>query len=129
MNENIQSVREKLVKGKYEVETEIKGLEVWFSEKKVENVTDGMIEFAINLANDYLQNKEKYEEEVIDVVRIYVEDISDESIINQIGTPIVNIATEKGGSLMFEGIKELGDHMPEVIVTPDLRVVDVALNG
>ncbi|MBR4177903.1 MAG: hypothetical protein IKR57_00975 [Bacilli bacterium] len=49
--------------------------------------------------------------------------------MNQLGTPIIDVATKLGASLMYDSVEEIGNHMPEVRINRSLEVEDVALNG
>ncbi len=111
---------------------QIKGLEVWFWGRTVESVSNERIAFALDIVDAYQSNKEKYDGAALEEVKSCLnegEEVDDETILEQLGTPIVDVATEFGACLMYGGVEEIGDHMPEVRLNRDLEVTEVALNG
>ena len=131
-DEKIKEIRASIKMGEYDLSTEIEGMEVWFWGKKVEDVSDEMIVFALDIVNAYKNNKEKYDNRALEEVKTWLndgEEVADQTILNQIGTPIISVATKLGASLMYDAVEEIGDHMPEVILERDLEVKDVAING
>ena len=131
-DETIKETRELISKGEYGLAAKIKGLEVWFWGNTLEEVSDEMIAFALDIVNAYQSNKEKYEEEALEEVKNCLnmdEEIDDSIILNQLGTPIIDIATELGACLMYGSVEEIGDHMPEVRLNRNIEVEEVVLNG
>jgi len=131
-DEIIKETRELISKGNYGLAAKIKGLEVWFWGDTKEDVSNDMIAFALDIVNAYQSNKEKYDEEALEEVKNCLnndEEVDDSTILNQLGTPIIDIATELGASLMYGGVEEIGDHMPEVRLNRNLEVDEVVLNG
>ena len=131
-DEIIKETRELISKGNYGLAAKIKGLEVWFWGDTKEDVSNDMIAFALDIVNAYQSNKEKYDEEALEKVKNCLnddEEVDDSTILNQLGTPIIDIATELGASLMYGGVEEIGDHMPEVRINRNLEVDEVVLNG
>ena len=131
-DEIIKETRKLIVKGEYELSAVINDIEIWFNEDSPEEVSDEMIEFALDIANAYQSNKEKYDREALKEVKKCLnedEEVDDLTILNQLGTPIIDIATENGASLMYNSVAEIGEHMPEVNINRNLEVEDVVLNG
>lgn len=129
--EIIKGIRESISNGEYGLTTKIKGLEVWFWGNKLEEVSDEMIAFALDIVNAYQDNREKYDGEALEVVKSYLskdEKVDDLTIMNQLGIPIIDVATEAGACLMYGEVKEIGNHMPEVRLNRELDVGDIALN-
>ena len=56
------------------------------------------------------------------------EKVDDSTIMDQLGIPIISVATEAGACLMYSVVEEFGNHMPEVRLNRELEVVDIALN-
>lgn len=128
-NEKIENIRKILNDDGYYTNANIFGYEVIFGEN-IENVTDNMIQFAIDIVESYCVNPKKYDNEVLETVLNYIEeDVNPNDILKQLGKPSIYIATENGASLNYAGIDEIGNHMPEVRINRDLSVYDVALNG
>lgn len=128
--ETIKETRGLISKGEYGLSAVIKSLDVWFWGDTVDDVSDEMIEFALDIVNAYQSNKNKYDGEALEaVIDVLNEEVDDTIILNQLGTPIISVRTKAGASLMYGGVEEIGDHMPEVDLDRDLKVVDVALNG
>ena len=89
-----------------------------------------MIEFAIDIANDYLDNEEKYETAVTNEIKEVINEEIDYSLIkNELGTPLIYIYTEMGGSIFYEPISIIGNHTPEINIDRDLLIKGVSLNG
>ena len=112
--------------------SQIKGLEVWFWGRTVESVSDEMIAFALDIVDAYQSNKEKYDGAALEEVKSCLnegEEVDDATILEQLGTPIVDVATAFGACLMYGGVEEIGNHMPEVRLNRNLEVTEVALNG
>lgn len=128
-NEKIENIRKILNDDGYYTNANIFGYEVIFGEN-IENVTDNMIQFAIDIVESYCANPKKYDNEALETVLNYIEeDVNPNDILKQLGKPSIYIATENGASLNYSGVDEIGDHMPEVRIDRDLSVADVALNG
>ena len=128
----IEETRKLIVKSEYGLTAKIKGLEVWFWGKVVEDVSNEMIEFALDIVEAYQSNKEKYDKVALEEVKSCLdegEEVNDTIILNQLGTPIIDVATKLGASLMYDSVEEIGNHMPEVRINRSLEVEDVALNG
>ena len=131
-DEIIKETRELISKGEYGLTAEIKELEVWFWGDTLEEVSDGMIEFALDIVNAYKSSKEKYDGAALEEVKSRLNDdkeVDDTTILNQLGMPIIDIRTELGACLMYDGVEEIGNHMPEVRLNRSLEVDGVALNG
>ncbi len=130
-DETIKETRGLISKGKYGLAAKIKGLEVWFWGDTLEKVSDEMIAFALDIVNAYKSNKEKYDGEALEEVKncLNDEEVDDSKILNQLGTPIIDVATELGACLMYGGVEEIGDHMPEVRLNRNIEVEEVVLNG
>ena len=129
-DEIIKETRKLITKGEYELSATINDIEVWFSGDTLEEVSDEMIEFALDIVNAYKANKEKYDEEALKKVKNNLtEEADDLTILNQLGTPIIDIATENGASLMYDSVAEIENHMPEVRINRNLEVEDIVLNG
>ena len=56
-------------------------------------------------------------------------EVNDSTMLAQLGTPIVDVATGNGVSLMYGAVEEIGNHMPEARLNRDVEIIDVALNG
>ncbi len=130
-DETIKETRGLISKGEYGLAAKIKGLEVWFWGDTLEEVSDEMIAFALDIVNAYKSNKEKYDGEALEEVKncLNDEEVDDSKILNQLGTPIIDVATELGACLMYGGVEEIGNHMPEVRLNRNIEVEEVALNG
>ncbi len=131
-DETIKETRGLISKGEYGLAAKIKGFEVWFWGNTPEEVSDEMIAFALDIVNAYQSNKEKYDEEALEEVKNCLnidEEVDDSIILSQLGTPIIDIATELGACLMYGGVEEIGDHMPEVRLNRNIEVEEVVLNG
>ncbi len=130
-DEIIKETRGLISKGKYGLAAKIKGLEVWFWGDTLEEVSDEMIAFALDIVNAYKSNKEKYDGEALEEVKncLNDEEVDDSKILNQLGTPKIDVATELGACLMYGGVEEIGDHMPEVRLNRNIEVEEVVLNG
>lgn len=130
-DETIKETRGLILKGEYGLVAKVKGLEVRFWGDTLEEVSDEMITFALDIVNDYQSNKEKYDGEALEEVKncLNDEELDDSTILNQLGTPIIDVATKLGACLMYGGVEEIGNHMPEVRLNRDLEIEEVALNG
>ena len=130
-DETIKETRGLISKGEYGLAAIIKDLEVWFLGDTLEEVSDEMIAFALDIVNAYKSNKEKYDGEALEEVKncLNDEEVDDSKILNQLGTPIIDVATELGACLMYGGVEEIGDHMPEVRLNRNIEVEEVVLNG
>ena len=131
-DETIKETRGLISKGEYGIAAKIKGLEVWFWGDTLEEVSDEMIAFALDIVNAYKENKGKYDYEALEEVKNCLSDdenVDDSTILDQLGTPIISVATGQGASLMYNGVEEIGDHMPELRLNRDVEITDIALNG
>ena len=128
-SEKIEKVRKLLCEDEYFTNANISGYSVVFC-KKIEDVTDNMIQFALDIVESYCANPQKYDEAAIEtILNIIEDDVNPNDILKQLGKPSIYIGTEKAATLNYSGVDEIGDHMPEVRIDRDLRVYDVALNG
>lgn len=128
----IKETRELISKGENGLTTKIKGLEVCFWGETLEEVSDEMIAFALDIVNAYQSDKEKYDEEALKEVKNYLnedEEVDDSTILNQLGIPIIDVTSKLAACLMYGGVEEIGTHMPEVRLNRNLEVEEVALNG
>jgi hypothetical protein len=130
MKEEINNVKQTLTINDGFVDGKYKGLDLSFSSDSIEETTDKMIEFAIEIVNDYLDNKEKYEKAAINEVKERLNEEIDDSIIKkELGTPLIYIYTEMGGSIFYESVSVIGNHIPEVNIDRNLQITSVSLNG
>lgn len=131
-DEIINETRDLITKDEDGLTANINGLEVWFWGDTLEDLSNETIIFALDIVNAYQSNKEKYDKAALEEVKNCLnkdEVVDDLVILNQLGTPIIDVATELGASLMYDGVKEIGDHMPEVSINRNLEVEGVAING
>lgn len=131
-DEVIKETRNLISKGEYGLSAKIKNLDVWFWGDTLEEITDEMIEFSLDIVNAYKENREKYDGEALEEVKNCLDDgseVDDSTILEQLGTPIIDVATGEGACLMYGGVEEIGNHMPEVRLSRDVEVTEVALNG
>ena len=103
--EKINETRKLISNGEYGLAAKINDLDVWFWGDTVDEVSNEMIEFALDIVDAYKNNKEKYDGVAVQEVKnCLTEEIDDSKILNQIGTPIINVATKAGASLMYGGV-------------------------
>ena len=61
-DEVIKETRNLISKGEYGLSAKIKNLDVWFWGDTLEEITDEMIEFSLDIVNAYKENR-KYEQQ------------------------------------------------------------------
>ena len=130
--EEIKETRNLISNGVYGLTANINNLEVWFSGKTLEDISDEMIEFALDIVKSYPEKKDKYMSEALEAVRdclVDGDEVDDSTILDQFGDPIVSVSTKSGACIMYGGVEEIGDHSPEVRLNRNLEVEEVALNG
>jgi hypothetical protein len=100
-----------------------------------ETITPQRIKFAFDLLNDYLKNKEKYENAALETIKNCLneeDNVDDSTILEQLGKPSISITNKNYACLNYGEIKEIGHHYPELRIErndTEFEIYDIALNG
>ena len=89
-----------------------------------------VLEYAESMANNYLANKEKVENFLLDdrLREVYGNDNSDDEILNKIGKPSIQVGEDNSCKIMWFDSK-LCQHLITLYVDGNYELFDVTLDG